>query len=264
MITEPVSAKEIGRMLDKFSRPGLPKYTALRDAVVHAVASGKFAPGDRLPNEQELAEALPISLGTIQRGLRQLVDEGVLQRRHGQGSFIAGRTTNDEMSHPCHCRVIDDSGANYLKVYPKTTGRKQLSDKGLWSAALSAAKGVEITRVISIGKEFSVYSSFVVDALRLPIFSELSLRELDGENFKDLIFRASGQLIKRVDLFLRQAEAPKDALKALGLSEGAQCLCLKAIAYLTEGDAVYYQNIYIPPTNRELHVIADARASGFE
>lgn len=262
MITEPVSAKEIGRMLDKFSRPGLPKYTALRDAVVHAVASGKFVPGDRLPNEQQLAEALPISLGTIQRGLRQLVDEGILQRRHGQGSFIAGRTTYDEMSHPFHCRFIDDTGSDYLKVYPKATGRKVLNKIGEWATTLGAIKGIEITRVISIGKEFNVYSSFIVDAMRLPIFSDLSLRQLDGENFKDLIFRASGQLIQRVDLFLKQDIAPADASKAIGISGSSQCMCLKAIAYLSEGDPIYHQNIYIPPNKRELHVITDARATG--
>jgi DNA-binding GntR family transcriptional regulator len=65
-------------MLGRFQRDGLPKYTALRDAIVSAVAGGQLAPGDRVPNEQELAAALPISLGTIQRALRQLVEEGVI------------------------------------------------------------------------------------------------------------------------------------------------------------------------------------------
>ena len=100
-----MTPQELSRLLERHSRPGVPKYTALRDAVVGAVASGKFVPGDRVPNEQELAGILPISLGTIQRALRQLVDEGVIQRRQGQGSFISGRGTEGEMAQPFHCRT---------------------------------------------------------------------------------------------------------------------------------------------------------------
>ncbi|RYF50614.1 MAG: GntR family transcriptional regulator, partial [Comamonadaceae bacterium] len=80
-----MNADELAGTLIRFQRDGVPKYTALRDAIVHAVASGALVPGDRVPNEQELAATLPISLGTIQRALRQLVEEGVVQRRHGQG-----------------------------------------------------------------------------------------------------------------------------------------------------------------------------------
>ena len=46
--------------MDRFLRPGLPKYVALRDAVVHAVTSGNWPPGARLPNESDLAAALPL------------------------------------------------------------------------------------------------------------------------------------------------------------------------------------------------------------
>jgi GntR family transcriptional regulator len=257
-----VAPEEVSRLLERFSRPGVPKYTALRDAVVHGVSTGRFSPGDRLPNEQDLASMLPISLGTIQRALRQLVDEGVLQRRHGQGSFITGRTLDAEMSHPLHCRFVDDGGKGYLKVFPEATGRRTLSAPGEWAEVLGATDGVEITRRIAIGSEFAVSSSFVVDANRMPIFSSMPLKELSGENFKDVIFRATGQMIQRVDLFLRQRGAPADVAELIDVEAGGPCLSLRAIAYLGEGDPIYYQQLFIPPNERELHVISDARSTG--
>lgn len=258
-----LTAQELSRLLERFSRPGVPKYAALRDAVVHAVANGRYVPGDRVPNEQELAAVLPISLGTIQRGLRQLVEEGVVQRRHGQGSFIAGRTGDAEMSQPFHCRFVDDSGAAYLPVFPEATGRRALKPPGEWATVLSAKDGLEITRCIRIGAEFDVHSSFVVDPSRLPVFASLPLRKLKGENFKDVIFRACGQTIQRVDIFLRQGSAPPAVAETIGIGPNDSCMSLRAVAFLGETDPIYYQEIFIPPTDRELHIMSDSRATGF-
>ena len=263
MTAATVTPQELSRLLERFSRPGVPKYTALRDAVVHAVASGRFAPGDRVPNEQELAGTLPISLGTIQRALRQLVHEGVVQRRQGQGSFIAGRAGDAEMSQPFHCRFVDDSGSSYLPVFPEANGRRPVKGPADWDKVLGVAEALEITRRIRIGDEFAVYSSFVVDPVRLPVFATLPLKKLKGENFKDVIFRACGQAIQKVDLFLRQARVPEAVAQAIDVGPRTDCMSLRAVAYLGDSDPIYYQQIFIPPTQRELHIVADNRARGF-
>ncbi|MBK8324837.1 MAG: GntR family transcriptional regulator [Betaproteobacteria bacterium] len=94
MRTPPPSAtaadpQGLATRLGRFARPGLPKYVALRDAVVDAVNTGQWPAGTRLPNEQDLAAHLPIALGTIQRALRLLVEEGIIVRRSGHGTFVA-------------------------------------------------------------------------------------------------------------------------------------------------------------------------------
>ena len=257
-----MTPKELSLLLERFSRVGLPKYTALRDAVVHAVAAGQFSPGDRVPNEQELAGVLPISLGTIQRALRQLVDEGVIYRRPGQGSFIAGRHTDEEMAQPFHCRFVNDEGNGYLPVYPETLGRQPAAAKGEWSQFLGTEEGLQITRRIRIGAEFWVFSAFVVDPRRLPIFASLPLSKLSGENFKDIIFRACGQTIQKIDLFVRQQLPPRDVATLLKVGSKQSCMAIQARAFLGETDPIYYQQIFIPPTARELHIVSDSRTSG--
>lgn len=42
----------------------------------------------RLPSEPKLAELLGISRGTVRQAIEQLVQEGILVRRHGSGTFI--------------------------------------------------------------------------------------------------------------------------------------------------------------------------------
>lgn len=254
---------ELSRLLERHSRPGVPKYTALRDAVVGALASGKFAPGDRFPNEQELAGVLPISLGTIQRALRQLVEEGIIQRRQGQGSFISGRSVDGEMAQPFHCRFVDDASTGYLPVFPETLGRSATGKPGEWSKWLRVEQGLEITRRIRIGTEFDVFSSFVVDPKRLPVFATLPLRKLNGENFKDIIFRACGQSIQKIDLFMKQQVPPAEISELLKIKPRQQCIALRAVAFLGDADPIYYQQIFIPPNERELHVVSDSRAPGY-
>lgn len=258
----PMTAEELSRLLDRFARPGVPKYTALRDAFAFGISSGAFASGDRVPNEQELASVLPISLGTIQRALRMLVEEGLLQRRPGQGSFIAERTQSGEMAQPFHCRFVDDTGKAYLPVFPKTLSRHVLQGPGEWTAWLGDGPCLEVTRRIAIGTEFSVHSTFVVNHRRLPVFADLPLAKLSGENFKEVIFRVAGQTIQRVDLFLRQQAAPDEIAKQLKLAAGTVCQSIRAVAFLSESDAIYYQQIFIPPNPRELHIVTDSRARG--
>jgi GntR family transcriptional regulator len=257
-----LDAGDLSQLLGRFNRPGLPKYMALHDAVLHAVASGQLAPGTRMPNEQELAEVLPLSLGTIQRALRQLVDERVIHRTPGQGSFVCERGSDGQMEHPFHCRFVNDDGSGYLPVYPEVVSRERVSAPGEWSLHLRCPEATRIDRVIRVADEFSVYTSFMIDAARLPVFRTLSVEKLSSQNFKEIIFRACGQAIHKVDLLLRQQAAPREVAARLGIGARQACTSIRALACLGETDPIYYQCIWIPANERRLHIVSDSRAPG--
>ena len=61
----------------------------LTNALIKSIEAGYGRPGDRIPAEVSLTEALPLSLGTVQTVLRRLSDEGIVERRRGTGSRIA-------------------------------------------------------------------------------------------------------------------------------------------------------------------------------
>ncbi len=253
---------QLSTHLKRHLRPGVPKYLALKDAFVEAIASGSLQSGDKVPNEQELAAALPMSLGTIQRALRELVDTGVIARRPGHGSFVKGGLAKGEMAHPFHCRFLDDDGTSYLPVYPEVLARNPQPLPGAWQHALKSASAVEITRRIRIADEFYVYTSFFIDPQRVPVFESIALQDLAHSNFKDTIFKACGQAVTTIDLMMRQEAPPPPVCKAITVAVGTVCTSIRAIGHFPGGDPIYYQHIFIPPSSRELHVVADARAPG--
>src|SRR3954468_20514760 len=53
------------------------------------IRQGKLKPGDRLPAERELAQRLGVSRASLRHGLRFLAAIGILNSRHGSGTYIA-------------------------------------------------------------------------------------------------------------------------------------------------------------------------------
>ena len=53
----------------------------------------KYRPGEKLPNENELAESIGISRTTLREAIRTLASEGLLEVRRGRGTFVAGSLT---------------------------------------------------------------------------------------------------------------------------------------------------------------------------
>jgi DNA-binding GntR family transcriptional regulator len=53
---------------------GVAKYVQLRNTLADAIAAGSWKVGERLPAEDEIARTSGVSLGTVQRALRMLVD----------------------------------------------------------------------------------------------------------------------------------------------------------------------------------------------
>ncbi len=67
---------------------GLPLYFRLRNLVEENIRSGAFPPGARLPSEHEFSQRYGVSRATVREALRELVDSGLVLRRHGKGSFV--------------------------------------------------------------------------------------------------------------------------------------------------------------------------------
>lgn len=71
-------------------RPG-PRYARLAAALLEAVDTRTVARGTRVPAERALAAAAGASRGTVVACYQQLVEAGVLTRRQGSGTYVAGR-----------------------------------------------------------------------------------------------------------------------------------------------------------------------------
>lgn len=68
---------------------GAPPYAQVRDHLRGQISSGQLE--GQLPSERELAERFGISYMTARRAIGELVDEGLLSREQGRGTFVRSR-----------------------------------------------------------------------------------------------------------------------------------------------------------------------------
>jgi GntR family transcriptional regulator len=71
------------------STSGVPIIRQIGDQIRSLSASGTLAPGDRLPSVRQLARELLVNQNTILRVYERLTAEGLLERRQGDGTYIA-------------------------------------------------------------------------------------------------------------------------------------------------------------------------------
>jgi GntR family transcriptional regulator len=245
---------------------GQPKYMQLRDTLLAEIESGRWQPGARLPTEIDLTRQTALSLGTVQRALRALVEDGVVVRQQGSGTYVA--ENRKPMDAPWHCRFIADDGQSFLPVYPRVLARRRIRERGPWSQYLGQGSDniMRIDRVISINDEFSVYSKFYLNADRFAGILDKPLAELDGANFKTLLGREFGLPVTHVTQTMSTAAFADGVCRALALRSGAVGTVLDIAASTGRGRHVYYQTLYIPPNARRLVVsdTFDAKNFAFE
>ena len=68
--------------------PQSPKYRNIADDLRAKIQSGELAPNAKLPTEGELSEQYTASRNTVREAIRRLTDEGLLESRPGQGTFV--------------------------------------------------------------------------------------------------------------------------------------------------------------------------------
>lgn len=233
---------------------GVPKYLLLRNSLVEAIANGRWKEGDRLPSEDALVQLTGLSLGTVQRSLRMLVEENRLVRRHGTGTFVAA--SEAPMKAPFqHCRFIDDESGEVLPIFSHVLRRRPMTQTGPWNEVLAAEPLLSIERVFSINKEFGIYTHLVFSANRFPRLTEVPEDSLENINFKDLLAREFHHPLARFTEKLSVRVFPAYVCKALKIKAGTSGGVMEIVAYDRQGEAVYFQDLYIPPNERRLSIL---------
>jgi GntR family histidine utilization transcriptional repressor len=90
----------------------IPRYRQLKELIIRRISTGELRPRDRVPSENELVDSTGVSRMTANRALRELTDEGYVERVAGVGTFVADfkaashvlevRNIADEIEHRGH------------------------------------------------------------------------------------------------------------------------------------------------------------------
>lgn len=245
---------DVMQHLQRLDRSGLPKYQRLAQALIEGIRRGRWAPGDRLPTEEGLVQATSYSLGTVQRALRELTDQRLVVRQQGLGSYVAGRSR--ELQDPWHCRFIADDGVTVLPISSQALARHEVSGEGPWSATLGSGPNLMcLTRVISVGDEFRIYSRFYGDSELLQPLWEMPMADLHGANFRQLIVSHCRLPIIDINRLVRLVSFDAEVAAHVDVAAGTGGLLLQASARAGRNTGVYYQEFFIPPTRRPLQFL---------
>lgn len=85
---------------------GAPRYAQVAEALLADIERGKYAVGDLLPPELEIAERYGISRYTAREAIRRLHDMGLITRRAGIGTII--KSTNTQARYTASISDITD------------------------------------------------------------------------------------------------------------------------------------------------------------
>lgn len=165
----------------------VPKHVRLRDAIAAAVQAGELPVGSKVTGERELSEALGLSLGTTQKALGRLMDEGYLVRRHGHGTFVG--ELRRAIAGSWHFRFVPPEGGDELPIFSTVVDRGLVTGAGPWSPVLGPdPKGyVQLTRQVDVDGRFVCASRMYLPATRFGRLLRIAAKRLADTNLKDVL-----------------------------------------------------------------------------
>lgn len=86
-----VNLLRVDRRLVVDFRSAVPSYRQLADQLRDAIRSGEIGPGEALPSLKRLTQETELSMSTVQRAMRVLVEEGLAYTVPGRATYAGPR-----------------------------------------------------------------------------------------------------------------------------------------------------------------------------
>ncbi|MBE2169890.1 MULTISPECIES: GntR family transcriptional regulator [unclassified Cobetia] len=86
----------------------LPLYQRLRDEFLLQIAEGHWVPGTPIPTEAEMTREYEVAIGTVRKAIETLVQDGILERQQGRGTFVRRPEFTHSLSR--FFRQVDSQG----------------------------------------------------------------------------------------------------------------------------------------------------------
>lgn len=125
-----------------------PRYQQVKDLIIARISRGELRPADRVPSENEIVGAMNVSRMTANRALRELTDEGYVERIAGRGTFVADFRAG---SHVLEVRNIADEIERRGHKHTATVLRQSRQRaRGEIARALDIAQGSDVFHLLLV------------------------------------------------------------------------------------------------------------------
>ncbi|QCJ44408.1 GntR family transcriptional regulator [Bacillus sp. S3] len=225
----------------------IPLYHQLKDRLKKSIESGQWKPGDQIPSENQLMNEYNVSRNTAKKSIEELVQDGLLYRIQGKGTFVAKpKLQQSLMSLYSFSKVFKEKGLvpkdiileiREVKPSPEIKAELQLSgDETV----------IEMKRLRCVGDDpFTLESSFfpkmvVPEMEQLKRVGETSLYDLLEQEFNIIVTKArevfEPVLIREEESKYLQTTAGKPALLLERTAFGANGLPVEFCRSIVRGD----------------------------
>ena len=219
----------------------MPFYQQLYEVLRNKISVGEWMPGDLLPPEAEITTQYGVSRVTARQALEALVNEGLIYRQRGKGTFVSHPTVEQGLT-----RIVSFSEDMRQRRFTPGT---ELLFSGLIpapediAAKLNIAPGTELARIdrlrLADSEPMGVEEAFFVHdycpGLLECDYKSRSLREVMEVTF-NVIWSRAKQTIQAVG-------ASADKAQKLTIKVGAPLLLIERVSYSQQDIPVEFLRI---------------------
>lgn len=225
----------------------IPLYFQLEQILKSKILTGGFSAGEKIPTENELCETYHVSKVTVRQALLNLVNEGLLVRKQGKGTFtrdVEGKSASTFK----FCGNIDsfiDDGLKMNEVIPIDITRK--SPSSTVARLLNIKEGMEIVEI----RRTRNYSNTPVSYIRNYLPSEI------GKKIKreDLLTKSMLQILRdklKIQIthgtqYIEAIVADYDVASALSINIFSPVLYSELIMFGRDGKPVEFAQHFFRP-----------------
>lgn len=166
----------------------LPLHYQIKEILQEMIENEELKPGETIPTERELCEIQAVSRMTVNKAIMSLVNEGVLYREQGRGTFVAKPKAKQQLSRlKGFTEEMGDKGLKTTtRVLSFEVKESTKQNKAILDLPESESLVIEINRLrISDGEPLAI------ETVWIPYykFRDLTMEAIDGQSLYE-IFRS--------------------------------------------------------------------------
>lgn len=214
-----------------------PVYIQIHNQLRENIEDGKLKVGEKIPAERELAADFDVSRMTLRQAIQALVDEGILERRVGSGTFVANRKVQEKMSG---VTSFTDLMQSLGKTPSSTTISYHLTIPSQTEIEkLKLGKDEQVVRMERVRLANDVPICFEIATVPARLIENFSKEEVTNSFWQTLEKKAHlypGHTIQHISA----TKATKKIATYLNVKRGDALLRMTQLSYLQDGTPFEY------------------------
>ena len=214
----------------------VPAYIRIHDAIKKEIDEGVWEIGQRLPSERDLADDYEVSRMTLRQAITLLVEEGILERRVGSGTYVASHRVQEKMRGTTSFTEIVRSQGKTPSSQLISYQRKTANETEIQQLQLKATDTVvRMERV-----RFADNVPLVFEVASIP---EKLIQSFNQEDITEHFFQTltdNGYEIGKSQQTIYAKNASERVANYLKVSKNHAVLALTQVSYFTDGRPFEY------------------------